>query len=90
MSIPAQIWKKIKPFEDSSVIQGVSDQFKVLWDEFDEVEYNSNTPVSKIIDFIDCLVKKKGDWTKTREAVKVLHELFVALSKTSPEVFFVD
>ena len=42
------------------------------------------------MDFIDCLVKKKGAWTKTPRAVKVFHGTFVALSKTSPEVFLDD
>ena len=88
VSIPGPIWKKFKPFKDSSVIQGVSNKFKVLWDEFNEVEYNSNTPIFKIMEFIDCLVKKKGDWTKSHGATKVLNEIFVSLSKTSPKVFF--
>ena len=42
------------------------------------------------MDFIDCLVKKKGDWTKTPEAIKVLHGTFVALSTTSPVKVFLD
>ena len=68
----------------------MSDKFKGLWDESDEVEYNSNTPISKIMEFIDCLVKKKGDWTKSRGAAKVLHDIFASLSKTSPEVCLDD
>ena len=39
--IPSTIWKKLTPFKDLSVIQGVSNKFKKLWDEFDEAEYNS-------------------------------------------------
>ena len=72
------------------VIQGVSDKFQVLWDEFDEAEYNSNTPISNIMKFIDCLVEKKDDWTKSRGDAKALYEIFVSLSKTSPEVFLND
>ena len=68
----------------------MSDKFKVLWDEFDEVEYNYNTPISKIMEFIDCLVKKKGNWTKSCGAAKFLHKFFISLSKTSMEVFLGD
>ena len=39
------------------------------------------------MEFIACLVKKEGDWTKTPDACKVLHHTFASLTKTSPEVF---
>ena len=76
--------EKIKPFKN------VGNKFKVQWAEFDEVEYNSTTPTSNTMEFIDCLVKKKGDWMRTPDALKVLHRTFVSLSKTSPEVFLED
>ena len=57
-SIPSTIWKKLTPFKELSVIQGVSDKFKEMWNEFDEAEYNSKASISKIMEFMDCLVKK--------------------------------
>ena len=42
------------------------------------------------MEFIECLVKKKGKWTQSREGAKVLYNIFVFLSKTSPEVFLND
>ena len=53
------------------------------------VEFNNNL-ISKITEFIACLVKKKDDWTKTPDTHKVLHHTFVALTKTSPKVFLGD
>ena len=40
--------------------------------------------------FISTLLKKKEDWTKSAEARYVFHNTFVALSRTSPEVFGSD
>ena len=82
--------EKIKPFKNVGGIQSASDKFKVQWAEFDEVEYNSTAPTLKTMEFIDCLFKKKDDWTSTPNALKVLHETFVALTKTSPIVFLED
>ena len=73
-----------------SAIQGVSDKFKKLWDEIDVEEYNSKTSIVKIMESIECLVKKKGEWTQSREGAKALYDIFVSLSKTSPEVFLHD
>ena len=39
------------------------------------------------MEFIECLVKKMGEWTQSGEGAKVLHDIFVSLSKISPEVF---
>ena len=57
---------------------------------FDETEYNSKTSIVKIIEFVERLVKKKGKWTQSREGAKVLHDISVSLSKTSPKVFLDD
>ena len=82
--------EKIHPFKDVSAIQGLSNKFKKLWDVFNEAEYNSKFSIVKIMEFIECLVKKKGEWTQSREGAKVLHDIFVSLSKTSPRVFLDD
>ena len=66
-----------------SAIQGLSDKFKKLWDVFEEIEYHSYTSIAKIIEFIECLVKKKGEWTQFREGAKVLHD-FLYLSPRPP------
>ena len=42
------------------------------------------------MEFIECLVKKKGEWPQSWEGAKVLQDTFVFLSKTSPEVFLDD
>ena len=65
VSFTSIIWKKIHPSRDVSAIQGPSNKFKKLWDVFDEEEYNSKTSIVKIMEFIKCLVKKKGEWTQS-------------------------
>ena len=64
-----------------------STKFQDLWSKSNSVAYSSDTPVSTIMDFISVLDKKKEDWTKTVEARNLLNNTFIALSKTSPEVF---
>ena len=45
------------------------------------------TPIPRLEEFITCFVQKKELWTKTVVAHKLFHHTFVALSKTSPEIF---
>ena len=42
------------------------------------------------MEFIECLFKKKGEWTQSQEVAKVLHDIFVSLSNTAPKVFLED
>ena len=90
-AIPNSIRKKIKAFKNVRVIQSHSHshstKFQGLWSKSSLVTYSSTTPVLTIMDFISVLDKKKEDWTKTVDARNLLHMTFIALSKTSPEVF---
>ena len=89
MALPTTIWKKIFAFKDFEAIvsQSHSTNFQDLWSKSNAVAYSPDTPVPTIMDFILVLDKKKKDWTKTAEARNVFHNTFVALSKTSPDVF---
>ena len=64
-AISGAIWKRIKPLKDVGDIQSASTKFNVQLAEFDKVEYNPTTPISKIMEFIDCLAsQKKGNLDK--------------------------
>ena len=86
-TIKDMIWKEIKPFEDVGDIKLVSTKIQVMWDEFEINEYTHTIPIAKIMEFINCLVQKKKPWIKMVQAIKLLNKTFVALTKTSPEVF---
>ena len=60
-TITGAIWKKNKPYEDVSDIKSTSTKFQDLWAEFDANKYTPTTPISKIMEFITCLVKKKNE-----------------------------
>ena len=83
------IWKKIFAFKNVEAIvsQSNSIKFQDLWSKSNAVAYSPDTPVSAIMDFISVLDKKKEDQTKSAEARYVFHNTFVALSRTSSEVF---
>ena len=89
-AISGMILKKIKPYADVDDIKSASTKFQEIWANSNTNKYSPTTPVLTIMVFISVLVKKKGDWTKTGPAPKLLHHTFVALSKTSPEVFVGD
>ena len=83
------MWKKIFAFKNVEAIvsQSHSTKFQDLWSKSNAVAYTPDTPVLAIMDFISVLDKKKEDRTKSAEARYVFHHTFVALSRTSPEVF---
>ena len=88
-SPPEYNLEEIFAFKNVEAIVSQSDitNFQDLWSKSNAVAYFPDNPVSAIMDFISVLDKKKEDWTKFAEARYVFHNTFVALSRTSSEVF---
>mmetsp|Transcript_13319 Transcript_13319/g.13139 ORF Transcript_13319/g.13139 Transcript_13319/m.13139 type:complete len:100 (-) Transcript_13319:1918-2217(-) len=77
-------------FKDVGGIKSASTKFQELLANSNADEYFPTTLVLTIMAFISVLDKKKEDWTKTTKARRLLHHTFIALFKTSPEVFVGD
>ena len=91
-NMPTMVWTKISPFKSVLQIKSIptTAKFGLLWSKFCLDPFSSDTPVTKISEFISIIEKKKYDWTKNPEAQGILTNSFCALTKTSPEVFGCD
>ena len=82
------IYKGIKAFADVGDINKNITTIQPLWSQFSLFDtYLSSIPILRLEEFITALSLKQEPWTKTPEAHKIFLHTFVALSKTSPEIF---
>ena len=88
-AIATQIWKKIKSLKTVRYIERlpITIKFTDVWSKFNTDPYSPDTPVTRILEFISTIEKKKEEWTKSPGA----RFLFIkTLCATSPEVFGAD
>ena len=86
--IKDMIYKGIKAFSDVGDINKNITTIQPVWSQFSPSEsYSSSTPIPHLEKFITALSLTQEPWTKTPDAHKIFLHTFVALSKTSPEIF---
>ena len=79
---------RIKAFADVGDINKNITTIQPFWSQFSSSDtYLSSTPIPRLVAFITALSLKQELWTKTPKAHKIFLHTFVALSKTSPEIF---
>ena len=88
-AIKYAIWKQIVAFENVDDIDRQLDttKFQNVLSKSTTKEFSHDTSVSTIKAFISALLKRKKAWTKSVDDHYVFNCMFVALSRTSPEIF---
>ena len=82
------IYKGIKAFADVGDINKNITTIQPFWSQFSSSDtYLLITPIPCLEEFITVFSLNQEPWTKTAEAHKLFLHTFVALSKTSPEIF---
>ena len=86
-NMPTMVWTKISPFKSVLQIENIptTAKFVLFWSKFCSDPFSSDTPITKISEFISIIEKKKEAWTKNADAQGILTNSFCALTKTSPE-----